>query len=124
MAEHSESFKKIVNEAKKQVVEINCQQLHQKMQDPQNFILLDVRENDEWANGHLPSAMHLPRGILEREIEHLVPNKEVSLVLYCAGGYRSALGCESLMKMGYKHVTSLKGGIKAWIHEQLPVCED
>lgn len=113
--DHQDQFLKLVHEAKKNIQEIDPQLLHSMISAKYSFMLLDVRENDEWVNGHIAQALHIPRGILERDIENLVPDKHTPLVVYCGGGYRSALACDNLQKMGYKNVKSLAGGIKAWV---------
>lgn len=121
---HSEDFNKLVANAKKNIKEINVDQLNKQLEQAKEFILIDVRESDEWFSGHLPGAIHLPRGILERDIESLVKNKETELVLYCGGGYRSALSCDNLQKMEFCNVYSLAGGIKAWNSAKLPLSND
>ena len=119
--DHSKNFEQLVKSAKEQIQEIDVPKLASMQKIRDEFILIDVRECDEWFSGHIPEAMHVPRGILERDIEKLITNKEEPLVLYCGGGYRSALACDNLQKMGYKNVKSLKGGIRDWKKAQLPI---
>ncbi len=119
--DHSKNFEELVKAAKEQIEEIGVSDLSSMQKNKVEFILIDVRENDEWFSGHIPEAVHVPRGILERDIEKLITNKEEPLILYCAGGYRSALACDNLQKMGYRDVKSLKGGIRDWKEAQLPI---
>ncbi len=109
---HTSGFLKLVEDARKNVCEISKEQLEERLS--QGAFLIDVREDNEWAAGRIPGAQHLGRGIIERDIETRVPQKEKELILYCGGGYRSALAAESLQKMGYTNVFSLIGGWKEW----------
>lgn len=109
---HTAGFLAVVNEAKSRVREISIAEFAQH-QVPS--VLIDVREDREWQAGHLPQAMHLGRGIIERDIENAVQDKQQTLVLYCGGGYRSALAADMLQKMGYTDVWSLAGGYTAWL---------
>lgn len=109
---HTAGFLAVVNDAKSRVREISIAEFAQH-QVPS--VLIDVREDREWQAGHLPQAMHLGRGILERDIENAVQDKQQTLVLYCGGGYRSALAADMLQKMGYTDVWSLAGGYTAWL---------
>ena len=88
---------------------------------PENLVLIDVREDNEWAAGHAAGAIHLGKGIIERDIETEIPDKSTTLVLYCGGGYRSALAADALQKMGYTTAISLDGGWRAWVEAGLPV---
>jgi len=90
----------------------------------EKFLLVDVREDNEWAKGHLPGAVHLGRGIIERDIEQRVPDTNAKLILYCGGGFRSALAAENLQKMGYSNVESMDGGWKGWLEAGLPIAKD
>jgi rhodanese-related sulfurtransferase len=110
---HTAGFLAVVNDAKSRVREITIEQLlcHQMP-----YVLIDVREDREWSAGHLPQAMHLGKGIIERDIENAVQDKQQTLVLYCGGGYRSALAADMLQKMGYTDVLSLAGGYTAWLN--------
>lgn len=116
---HNPGFVALVDEAKTRVREITageCREL--------DGLLIDTREDHEWEDGHAAGAMHLSRGILERDIETVVPDKSARIVLYCGGGYRSALSADSLAKMGYTNVWSLAGGWRAWQEAGLPVVKD
>jgi len=88
------------------------------------FVLVDVREESEWARGHLPGAIHLCKGIIERDIEKTIPDKSARLVLYCGGGFRSALAADNLQKMGYTNVSSMDGGWRGWTEVGYPVSKD
>jgi len=109
---HTAGFLAVVNDAKSRIREISIAEFAQH-QVPS--VLIDVREDREWQAGHLPQAMHLGRGIIERDIENVVQDKQQTLVLYCGGGYRSALAADMLQKMGYTDVWSLAGGYTAWL---------
>ncbi len=122
---HNPGFLKLVEAARATVQECDPAQLSQRMRTQAvTFFLLDVREDHEYADGHLPGACHLSKGIIERDIEKLFPERDTALVLYCGGGYRSALAARSLQAMGYSDVTSLWGGIRAWRAQGLPLEED
>jgi rhodanese-related sulfurtransferase len=112
---HAPRFLAIVNEAKKRVKETNVQDVKRRMDAGEKMILVDVREESEWANGHLPGAIHLGKGIIERDIETRISNTSAKLVLYCGGGFRSALSADNLQKMGYTNVESMDGGWKGWV---------
>jgi rhodanese-related sulfurtransferase len=116
---HSEGFLAIVNDAKSRVKQIDIEGYRKLRDEP--HILVDVREDREWAAGHAAGAVHLGKGIVERDIEAQVPHKNTRLVLYCGGGYRSALAADNLQKMGYTDAISLDGGWKAWQQAGLPV---
>ncbi len=111
---HSEGFLKVVNDAKTRVQEISVEEVRARQAREEKFTLIDVREDREWDAGHAEGAIHLGRGIIERDIEHMMPDKGADLVLYCGGGYRSALAADMLQKMGYNRVKSMAGGIRAW----------
>ncbi len=121
---HSPQFLKLVNEAKTRVKETNVADVKRRMDGGQKFTLVDVREDNEWAQGHVPGAVHLGRGIIERDIEARVPDTSAKLVLYCGGGFRSALVAENLQKMGYTNVESMDGGWKGWVSAGLPTAKD
>lgn len=121
---HSSQFLKLVNEAKKRVKETNVAEVKRRMDAGEKFILVDVREEGEWARGHLPQAVHLGKGIIERDIEQRVPNPDTKLILYCGGGFRSALAADNLQKMGYTNVESMDGGWKGWVESGLPTAKD
>jgi rhodanese-related sulfurtransferase len=121
---HSEGFLRLVHDAKSQVKECTVDDVWKLRQSGRPFVLIDVREDMEWAKGHAEGAMHLGRGVLERDIEKSIPDKETEIVLYCGGGFRSALAAESLAKMGYQHVTSMDGGFRGWLEAGMPVEKD
>lgn len=115
MKQHSPEFLKLVNLAKKRIKEISPQELRGKMKRQESFYLIDVREDNEWVSGHIPSAIHMSKGIIERDIEKNIPDKETAIVVYCSGGFRCALVADSLKDMGYKKVLSLDTGSQGWI---------
>ncbi len=116
--QHAPGFVALVNAAKSQIKEITIDEMQQHNEP---YVLLDIREDHEWQNGHLPEAMHLGKGIIERDIEQTVADKKQKIVLYCGGGYRSALSAQTLQQMGYQQVLSLAGGYREWLERQLPV---
>src|SRR3974390_3734241 len=107
---HATKFLAIVNDAKKRVKETNVQDVKRRMDAGEKMTLVDVREESEWANGHLPGAIHLGKGIIERDIETRVPDTSAKIILYCGGGFRSALSADNLQKMGYTNGGSMDGG--------------
>lgn len=111
---HSESFVALVNDALKRVSEISADEVAEKLKQNRDFVLIDTRETHEYDRGHLPKALHLSKGVIERDIEDHVQDKEKEIVLYCGGGYRSALAADNLKKMGYKDVKSQAGGWREW----------
>jgi rhodanese-related sulfurtransferase len=117
---HAAQFMKLVTAAKAKVKETNVADVKRRIDVGENLMLIDVREDNEWAQGHLPGALHLGKGIIERDIEQRVPQTDAKLVLYCGGGFRSALVAESLQKMGYTNVESMDGGWKGWRDAGLP----
>src|SRR5215212_6814956 len=112
--QHSEGFLKIVNDAKSRVKETTSEEVRKKQEADEAFHFVDVREDNEWNEAHAAGAIHLGKGIIERDIETTVPDKDAELILYCGGGYRSALASDALQKMGYTNVFSMAGGWKAW----------
>jgi rhodanese-related sulfurtransferase len=112
--EHSEGFLNLVNDAKSRVREITVAETQQRMRENRDVKLIDVREDHEWNEAHAAGAIHLGKGIIERDIERTVPDKDAELILYCGGGYRSALASDAIQKMGYTNVFSMAGGWKAW----------
>jgi rhodanese-related sulfurtransferase len=118
---HSPGFLKLVEGARKQVRELSVEEVKEKLENGEKMRLIDVREGEEFARGRLPGAHSLCKGILERDIEELAPEPDTPLVLYCGGGYRSALAAESLQKMGYRNVASMSGGWRAWTESDYPV---
>ena len=121
---HSAQFLKLVNEAKKKIKETSVAEVKRRTDAGEKFQLVDVREDNEWAKGHLPGAVHMGRGIIERDIEQRVPDTNIKLILYCGGGFRSALVAENLQKMGYHDVESMDGGWKGWLEAGLPIARD
>ena len=121
---HAEAFLKLVNDAKSRVREESYRDTKRRLDTGEKFVLIDTREDSEWARGHLPGAIHLGRGIIERDIEKTVPDKNTQIVLYCGGGYRSALAADNLQKMGYRNVISMDGGWRGWTEAGFPVIRD
>ena len=115
------TFTEILNEAAKEVNEIDIFQLKKLLDEDYQFKLIDIREDNELLNGKINSAQHIGRGVLEKNIEANAPDREEEIILYCAGGGRSVLGCKSLQDMGYKKVYSLRGGIGEWINADFPL---
>lgn len=111
---HSEGFLKLVNDAKSRIREVNVAEAQKRLTENADAKLVDVREDGEWEAAHAAGANHLGKGIIERDIEATVPDKNTELILYCGGGYRSALAADVLQRMGYTNVFSLAGGWKAW----------
>ena len=122
--QHNPGFQSLCEEARRKVTEIPNDVVRRRLAERTSFTLLDVREDHEWVQGHLPSAKHLGRGILERDIETVIPDKTREIVLYCGGGYRSALAAESLQKMGYVNVKSMAGGFGEWTAKRFEVSTD
>lgn len=112
--QHPPRFLKIVDDAKKRVRETNVDAVKTRMDRGDKFLLVDVREESEYAKDHLPGAVHLGKGVIERDIEARVPELNTEMVLYCGGGFRSALAADNLQKMGYTNVISMDGGIRDW----------
>lgn len=112
--QHAPGFLKLVNEAKKRVKECTVADVALMRERGEKFTLVDVREDNEWDAGRLPGAIHLGKGIIERDIEKEIPDHAAKIVLYCGGGYRSALTADNLQKMGYTNVISMDGGFKGW----------
>ncbi len=118
---HSKRFLELVDEARCHIEETTVQQIKARLDLGEQFHLVDVREESEWQAGHLPGATHLGKGIIERDIEGSIPDLDAEIVLYCGGGYRSALAAESLQKMGYTRVISMDGGIRGWKEAGYPL---
>jgi rhodanese-related sulfurtransferase len=118
---HSPRFLKIVDDAKSRVRELTVDDVKKRLDRGDKFLLIDVREESEWAKGHLPGAVHLGKGIIERDVEGRVPDTGAELVLYCGGGYRSALAADNLQKMGYTNVWSMDGGYRDWKEKGYPL---
>jgi rhodanese-related sulfurtransferase len=111
--QHSPGFLKVVNEARPRIREVTLEETRQRLASNPGLVLMDVREDGEWAAGHAAQAIHLGKGILERDIETTVPDPRAEIIMYCGGGYRSALAAEAAQRMGYRNVASLIGGYKA-----------
>jgi len=122
--QHSPRFLKIVEDAMSRVNEISLEDVKEKLDRGENFLLVDVREESEYAADHLPGAVHLGKGIIERDIENRVPDPATPLVLYCGGGFRSAMAADNLQKMGYTNVLSMQGGIRGWRDRAFPLTRD
>ena len=118
---HSAGFLKIVNDAKSRIKEMNVAETRDRLAANPQAKLIDVREDNEWNQAHAAGAEHLGKGIIERDIEAAVPSKSTELILYCGGGYRSALAADVLQEMGYTNVWSMAGGWKAWQESGAPV---
>jgi len=118
---HSEGFLKVVNDSKSRIKEVTVDETLDRLKDNPDAKLIDVREDNEWDAAHAAGAIHLGKGIIERDIETTVPNKSTELILYCGGGYRSALAADVLQNMGYTNVFSMAGGWKAWKESGAPV---
>jgi rhodanese-related sulfurtransferase len=122
--EHSQGFLGIVKDAKKRIKEEDYRETKKRLDAGEKIVLIDTREDSEWARGHIPGAIHLSKGIIERDIEKAVPDKESTVVLYCGGGFRSALAADNLQKMGYRNVISMDGGWRGWTESAFPIIRD
>ena len=118
--QHAPGFLAIVNDAKSRVKETNVAEVKKRMDAGEELTLVDVREDSEWAKGHIAGAIHLGKGIIERDIEAAIPNKDQEVILYCGGGFRSALAADNLKKMGYKNPVSMDGGWRGWNEQGFP----
>lgn len=121
---HSAGFLKLVEDAKTRIPEVTVEQTRAILKEDKDALLIDVREDNEWSAGHAQGAQHLGKGIIERDIEETVPDKQTHLILYCGGGYRSALAADALLRMGYEYVYSMSGGWKAWKESGAPTEDD
>jgi rhodanese-related sulfurtransferase len=117
--QHSPRFLKIVEDTKKRIREVSVDDVKAKLDRGEKFLLVDVREESEYATDHLPGAVHLGKGIIERDVEERVPDPGTPMVLYCGGGFRSALAADNLQRMGYTDVLSMDGGIRGWREKRL-----
>jgi len=122
--QHSPRFLAIVNDAKKRVREVTVADVRAKLDRNENFLLIDVREDNEWEKDHLPQAIHMGKGVIERDIEQRVPDLNAPMVLYCGGGFRSALTADNLQRMGYTNVLSMDGGIREWRERAYPLTRE
>lgn len=123
-AQHSPRFLKLVEDARSRIREVSIEEVKARLDRGASFHLVDVREDCEWICDHLPGAIHLGKGILERDAEQRLPDTGAEIVLYCGGGYRSALAADALQKMGYTNVLSMSGGHRGWREQGLPLVED
>ncbi len=112
--QHPPRFVRLVDEVRARISETDVPAVHARLERGDDFHLVDVREESEWAAGHLPGARHLGKGVIERDIEQAIPDLDAEIVLYCGGGYRSALAADNLLRMGYTHVASMDGGFRGW----------
>lgn len=122
--EHSDRFITLVDDAKTRIDEIKPDEVKEKLESDEDFTLLDVREQDEWEGAHIAGADYLGRGVIERDIEEEYPDIDEEIILYCGGGYRSALAADNLQKMGYNNVKSLAGGFRSWIEAGYPIIKN
>ena len=122
--DHSPGFLKLVEEVGRDVKEVTIDEVARRLKGQLDFVLIDVREDSEWQAGHLPQAMHIGKGVIERDIELKIPDLHRPLILYCGGGYRSLLAANSLLKMGYTQVLSMSGGYRGWNEQNLPISKD
>lgn len=123
MKKHNPLFLSMATSAKQQVKEIDIHHAKATLEAVSSPHLIDVREDHEWQAGHLPNAIHISKGILERDIEKIIPDQQTPILLYCSGGFRSAIAAKSLQDMGYKNVMSMEGGCTAWINAGYPMEE-
>ena len=124
MKNHNQGFLGLVQKALETIPEYDVHEVKNKIEQSQDFILVDVREDREWVKGNIPSSIHIGKGVIERDVANLIPNQETEIVLYCQGGYRSALAGESLKEMGYKNVLSMSGGFSDWVNNKFPVNQE
>jgi rhodanese-related sulfurtransferase len=122
--QHSDNFMKIVNDAKTRVKETNVPDVKKRRAAGEKFLLVDVREESEWKAGHAVDAVHLGKGVIERDIVKAIPDPSAKVILYCGGGFRSALAADNIQKMGYTNVESMDGGFSAWLEEGMPTAKD
>lgn len=119
--QHPPRFLKIVDDAKQRVRESTVDEIKSRLDRGDKFVLVDVREESEWQKDHLPGAIHMSKGVIERDVEQKVPDLNAEMVLYCGGGFRSALAADNLQKMGYKNVISMDGGVRGWREKGYPM---
>jgi len=122
--QHPPRFLKIVDDARSRIRETSVDAVKSRLDRGDQFLLVDVREESEFAKDHLPGAIHLGKGVIERDIEARVPDLHTEMILYCGGGYRSALAADNLQKMGYTNVISMDGGIRGWRENNYPLTRD
>ncbi|MEI7683684.1 MAG: rhodanese-like domain-containing protein [Planctomycetota bacterium] len=124
MAQHAPQFLKIVNDARSRIKETTVDDVKARLDRGEEFVLVDVREESEFARDHLPGAVHMGKGVIERDIEARVPDSSKLLILYCGGGFRSALAADNLQKMGYANVLSMDGGHRSWRERGYPLVRE
>ena len=117
---HSQAFVKLVDEVMPEIKEVSVEKVKSYLDENRNFHLVDVREDNEWEAGHIEGSVHIGRGVLERDIENIIEDKSAEIVLYCGGGYRSALAAYNAQKMGYTNIFSMQGGIREWRQRGYP----
>jgi rhodanese-related sulfurtransferase len=122
--QHAARFLQIVNDAKSRVKETTADEVKHKLDRGDKFTLIDVREESEFAKDHLPGAVHMGKGVIERDVEARVPDLNTPMILYCGGGFRSAMAADNLQKMGYTNVISMDGGIREWREKNYPLTRD
>lgn len=121
---HSAAFLAIVNDAKTRVKELDFKEVKKRLDAGEKMTIVDTREDSEWAKGHIPGAVHLGKGVIERDIEKTIPDKNAPIILYCGGGFRSALAADNIQKMGYKNAISMDGGWRGWTEAGFPTVKD
>lgn len=119
--QHSPRFLQIVDDARKRIHEVTIDDVKRRLDQGEKFLLIDVREESEYAKDHLPGSIHLGKGIIERDVEERVPDLRTPMILYCGGGFRSALAADNLQKMGYTQVLSMDGGVRGWREKGFPL---
>lgn len=124
MGKHAPRFLQLVQDARCRIRETTIDDIRRRLDGGEDFLLVDVREADEFAAGHLPRALHMSKGVIERDIERAIPDLNAPIVLYCGGGYRSALAADNLQKMGYSNVISMDGGYRAWHEAGYPIVHE
>jgi rhodanese-related sulfurtransferase len=124
MGKHASAFIQLVDDARSRIRETDVPTIKARLDAGEQVVLVDVREESEFAGGHLPGAIHLGKGVIERDIERVIPDTGVEIVLYCGGGYRSALAADNLQKMGYTNVVSMDGGFRVWRESGFDVTRD
>ena len=120
MAKHSPRFLQLASDAKSRVRQTNVDEVKRRLDRGERLLLVDVREESEWNAGHVPGAMHLSKGVIERDVETKIPDTDAEIILYCGGGFRSALVADNLQKMGYTNVISMDGGWRGWTQKSFP----
>ena len=120
MAKHSPRFLQLASDAKSRVRQTNVDEVKRRLDRGERLLLVDVREESEWNAGHVPGAMHLSKGVIERDVETKIPDTDAEIILYCGGGFRSSLAADNLQKMGYTNVISMDGGWRGWTEKSFP----